>query len=203
MNNQTLIEKLKREGTLRSKSVESALFAVDRYNFVPKKYTDEAYDDHPLSIGEGQTISQPTTVVIMLELLDLKRGDTVLEIGGGSGWVTALMAHLVGDRGHIWAYEINDQVAQFGCEKLRSYKSENFTYIRGDATKHWEDNAPYDRIIAGAAFPYLYPELKDLLKSPGITVIPLADNSISRILKDQKGKIHEERYYGFVFVPLQ
>lgn len=203
MNNQTLIEKLKREGTLRSKSVENALFVVDRYNFVPKKYTDEAYDDHPLSIGEGQTISQPTTVVIMLELLDLKKGDTVLEIGGGSGWVTALMAHLVGDRGYIWAYEINDKVARFGRKNLNNFKSENYSYIHGDAKNHWGDDAPYDRIIAGAAFPFLFPELVNLLKSPGIAVIPVANHSILIIFKDKKGNVYEEEYYGFVFVPLK
>lgn len=96
-----LVQHLVFTGVLRTPAIVVAFKRVDRVDFVPEVYQDEAYQDYPLSIGFGQTISQPTTVAFMMELLGPMPGNTVLDIGSGSGWTTALLASLVGNTGHV------------------------------------------------------------------------------------------------------
>ena len=105
---------LEEKGVLKSPLLISAFEEVDRADFVPAKLYDFAYEDHPLDIGWGQTISQPYTVSFMLELLSLEEGNIVMDVGYGSGWTTALISHAVGDRGKVYAIERVPELCDFG-----------------------------------------------------------------------------------------
>jgi protein-L-isoaspartate(D-aspartate) O-methyltransferase len=189
---------------LRTPKIIEALITVDRSFFVPTKFLAEAYNDYPLPIGEGQTISQPTTVAIMLELLEAREGDFVLEIGGGSGWVTALLARIVGPYGYVFSYELSKNVYNFGKRNLNHFILSNYSFDLGDVRKNWSQNAPYNRIISGAAMEQEdLDELSGLLAEGGIIVAPLKDRDIVKIVKDNHGNTTQRKYSGFVFVPLQ
>ncbi|MBW6431588.1 protein-L-isoaspartate O-methyltransferase, partial [Patescibacteria group bacterium] len=108
MSNFEIVKKLKNDGVLISKKIEDALLVVDRADFVTEENRGYAHEDIALSTLNGQTMSQPTTVVFMLERLELKKAVSVLEIGFGSGWVTALMAKIIGEKGSVDAFEIDD-----------------------------------------------------------------------------------------------
>lgn len=203
MTNSRLVQYLINREVLRSPQIIEAFTDVDRAFFVPTRFLSEAYMDYPLPIGEGQTISQPSTVAIMLELLEAHEGDIVLEIGGGSGWVTALLSRVVGPEGFVYSYEINKNIANFGRKNLSRFTFHNYTYEIGDVKKYWNDKAPYNRIISGAAMENdEIDELTELLTSNGVLVIPTKDRDIIKIVKDSNGNISSRRYSGFVFVPL-
>ena len=118
VNNEILISHLKEKELLNSKELESAFRVIDRVDFVAEDHKVEAYEDYPLPIGFGQTISQPTTVAFMLELLDLEKGDKVLDVGSGSGWTTSLIAEIVKPQGKVWGVEIIPEMVEFGRKNL-------------------------------------------------------------------------------------
>jgi protein-L-isoaspartate(D-aspartate) O-methyltransferase len=200
-SNEALIKHLVNHGYLKTPSIIDAFKKVDRIHFVPEERKDEAYIDAPLAIGNGQTISQPLTVAFMLELLSPQKGNKVLDIGAGSGWVTALLAEIVGPTGYVYAYEIIPAVGFFGKSNLKRTNYKNISYTIGDFFDYFEDNAPYDRIIAGAAFAKIPVKLLQSLKEDGILVAPTQDGDIRRILRN-KDNYEEESYYGFSFVPI-
>ena len=219
LTNQQLIASLEDSGVLRSKRIKDALLTFPREKFVPTDLVTHAYEDRPLPIGEAQTISQPFTVVFMLELLDARVGHNVLEIGAGSAWQTAMLSYLVaaphpsplprgeGTMGHVWAYEINEAVGQFGKKNLEragveAAKGVHAAYAIGDASKHWQEHAPYDRIIAGAAFIEIPDELRQLLKIGGRLVAPTQEQDVRVIERMSQHKFSERIYPGFVFVPV-
>ena len=109
-------------GVLKSPSLKKAYLQIDRKDFVLPKYEDEAYEDHPLPIGYGQTISQPTTVFFMLELLSAKLGDHILDVGSGSGWTTALLGSIVGKKGGVVGVDIVSELVEYGRNNLKKYK---------------------------------------------------------------------------------
>ncbi len=208
-SNQDLIQRLEENGVLRLPQIKQALERFPRERFVPRELKDAAYEDRPLPIGEGpatsagrQTISQPYTVVFMLEELAVEAGDKVLEIGAGSGWQTALLSHLVGASGHIWAYEINREVGQFGKKNLAQFKLKNADYAIADASRRWSEHAPYDRIISGAAFDAIPDELRQLLKVGGCLVAPTQEQDVRVIERMSQDQFDERVYPGFVFVPV-
>ena len=199
---QVLYRQLVQQGTLKSDAIKKSFLANDRADFVPKVFLSDAYYDGPLPIGEGQTISQPTTVFFMLELLQPQTGDYVFDVGAGSGWVTALLAHIVGASGRVIATEINRAVGEWGIENLKKYGYKNIDYRIGDYRKDLGKLPDFDRIISGAAFSESYEELIGKLKADGRMVVPTSANDVRCIIKTESGKIKESVYPGFMFVPI-
>lgn len=182
--------------------VEKAFREIDRADFVLLKYRDEVGIDAPLPIGHGQTISQPTTVRMMLEWLEPKPGEKILDVGSGSGWTTALLSKIVGKKGQVYAVERIPELKEFGeknCKKS-GIKNAKF-YLVDSKTFGLPKFAPFDRILVSASAKELPQELIDQLKTEGKLVIPVAD-TILEITKKSKDDINIIEHYGFVFVPL-
>lgn len=198
--NDGLIKHLKSSGVLRSKKIVEALKLIDRKDFVRSDFEDDAYLDIPLPIGNGQTISQPTTVAFMLELLDLKAGNKVMDVGSGSGWTTALIAKIVGKTGSVVGVELLDNLINFGQNNIAKYNLPNVVIKKTGKTLGLPHEAPFDRILVSAASEDIPEELISQLAINGIMVVPIK-NSIFKITKKQKESKTEE-YPGFVFVPL-
>jgi len=203
-NNEELVDYLVKSGVLKSEPIRKAFLKIDRKNFVPNNLQSEAYGDYPLPIGSGQTISQPWTVAFMLELLQPKEGQKILDIGFGSGWTTALLAEIVGEKGEVYGVEILPEVFNFGksnLEKFNFLKSGRVKIFLQDGSKGLKKYAPFDRILVSAAASKIPEELKKQLKDNGILVIPDALGNIWQIRKEKK-KYQETAYPGFAFVPL-
>lgn len=199
-----LIMELKYKGTLKSAAVEKALRAADRKNFVPAVQSKYAYVDEPLPIASGQTISQPSTVVMMTEALDVKAGQKVLEIGAGSGWQAAIIAKLVGKDGFVWTMERLKELADFASSNLERAAIKNVKVILGDGSQGYKESAPYDRIIVTAACPDIPQPLAEQLKEGGIIVIPVGDLYTQDVIAGTKvkGTIVRKSIGPFRFVPL-
>lgn len=198
-----LIERLKNKTkVLRSERIEQALRAVDRKDFVREGYRVEAYEDYAIPIGEDQTISQPTTVVYMLENLDIKPGQTVLDVGCGSGWTTALLAHLVGKDGRVIGIEINESLTEFGQKNLSKYDHAQAEIRQGNAMEDTQPEAPFDRILASAAAPKVPDMLTRQLTDGGVLVMPV-EEKIVRLEKKADGTYDRKKKEGFRFVPMQ
>lgn len=185
--------------------VEEAFREIDRKDFVTADYEVEAYEDYPLPIGGGQTISQPTTVAYMFELLGPEEGDNILDIGSGSGWTTALLAKIVGEDGEdgeVTGLEVVPELVETGRRNLGKY---GFGWARIKQAKEGEvglkKGAPYDKILVSAAFSDEVPEeLFNQLKVGGVLVAPVGA-SIIKYKKTGENNLEEERHPGFAFVP--
>ena len=212
-----LIRQLKRAGALRSPHVEAAFRAVDRADFVPPAYQNQAYDDHPLPIGEGQTISQPSTVAFMLDLLDPKPGERILDIGFGSGWTSALLAAVVsrderaadGPRGRgtgsVYALERIPALCARGKKNVAAYRFAKrgiVEFFCRDGTAGLPEEAPFDAILASAAAVRdIPPAWRRQVRTGGRIVAPV-DGSVRRYTKQGQTAWTEEEFPGFAFVPL-
>jgi len=195
MNKKDLICKLKQHKF--SDKIIEAFKKVDREDFIPHELKKQAYEDIPLPIGYNQTISQPYTIAFMLNLLDLKDKQKILEVGSGSGYVLALLAEL--SRGSkIFGVERIKELAKSSKIRLANYK--NAKVIYGNGVKGLEREAPFDRILVSAASNKIPQDLINQLKIEGIMVIPVG-SSILRIKKKAE-KLEIKEYPGFVFVPL-
>jgi protein-L-isoaspartate(D-aspartate) O-methyltransferase len=197
-----LINHLTYTGVLKTPQVINAFKKIDRRDFLPNTLDERTiYDDHPLSIGFGQTISQPSTVAFMIELLQPQKGDTILDVGSGSGWTTALLAEIVGTDGRVYGVEIIPGMQAYGNANLAKYNYPHATIELAGKAYGLPDHAPYDKILVSAAGPTVPHELVGQLAGESIMVIPVG-NEIERYIK-RKNKGHDvERYYGFSFVPL-
>lgn len=176
---------------------------IDRKDFIPKEFLNEAYNDYPLPIGMGQTISQPYTVAFMLELLEPVKGQKILDIGFGSGWTTCLLAEIVGEKGKVYGIEIVPEVFEFGKKNIEKYnflEKDRVEVFLADGSKGLSEKAPFDRILVSAATEKIPQPLLEQIKDDSILVIP-DSNGIYKV-KKINGKIEKEYYYGFVFVPL-
>lgn len=204
---QELIDKLKKEKVLKDPKLIDAFLNVDRAYFVLNYLKDQAYLDEPLPLVDGQTISQPWTVAFMLELLELEKGKKSLDIGFGSGWTTMLIWWVT--QGETYASEINPRIFDLGVQNILNFleikfgKRElptNLHLFNNNGIYDLQEYAPFERILVNAASSKIPSQLIDNLADDGILVIPI-ENSLIRIIK-KDGKIKEERFPGFVFVPL-
>lgn len=195
-----MIDKLRGHGT--SKRVLDAMGRVPRHLFVPERERSHAYEDYPLPIGWGQTISAPHMVAMMCDLLDLDEGMKVLEIGAGSGYHAAVMAGLVGATGHIYGVERIEALAEFARDNLTRAGYKNVTIIVEDGSLGLPAYAPYDRISVACAAPDIPKTLTDQLKKGGKMIIPVGRYFQELYLVTKINGIAEEPKGGVVFVPL-
>jgi len=196
-----LVESLNQAGVLKTKAIEKAFRSIDRADFVPIEYKSDSYGDFPLPIGYGQTISQPYTVAFMLELLAPKRGEHVLDIGSGSGWTTALLAELVGERGEVFGVETIPELVSFGSENLVKYVFAHARIVRAGGEIGLPDKSPFDKILVGAAAKSVPEKLVQQLRIGGVMVIPV-QSAICKVTRVSEEKTKVEQYEGFAFVPL-
>ena len=152
--------------------VLAAMRSVPRHAFVPEKYASEAYEDHPLPVGAGQTISQPYIVALMTSRLRLSGKEKVLEIGTGSGYQAAILAQLAGE---VHSIERIPELAENAVKTLKALGIKNVFVHSGDGSLGWPEAAPYDRIIVTAAAPAVPEELTEQLKPGGRLVIPVGE----------------------------
>jgi len=183
-------------------AVLAAMRAVQRHLFVPAGYLDQAYADHPLPIGYGQTISQPYIVALMTELLKLEPGDRVLEIGAGSGYQAAVLAEIVDE---VYTIEIVPELAESAATRLAALGYSGVRVTQGDGYFGWEAYAPYDAIIVTAAPDHLPQPLVGQLKEGGYIVIPIGPvggfQSLWRFTKTGD-QVSAENLLDVRFVPL-
>jgi len=184
------------------KRVIQAIFSVDRCHFVPKTLINQTYEDKALPIESGQTISQPSTVARMLSLLNLKKGDKVLEVGTGSGWNAALIAYLVGKGGKVRTLEIHENLIESAKEKFEKLKIKNIICKKENFRKI---KTKFDKIIFTAGIAKEEEKIiidfaKKHLKDNGILVCPYQSGPLM-IIKNEKGKFkieYTEEQYAFV-----
>ena len=186
---------------LRSPLIIDAFRTIDRKYFVPDEYVEDCYIDAPLPIGNYQTISQPSTVAFMMERLDPHDGNSVLDIGSGSGWTTALLCYMVGDKGSVTGVERVDALVEQGKNNLAKFRFNSHCHIEKAGDKLGLPGKQFDRILVSAAADETPKELFSQLKIGGILVIPIRE-SIFKFTKISETEIDEEEFYGFVFVPL-
>ena len=178
-----------------------AMSRVPRHLFAPERYRDQAYEDHPLPIGEGQTISQPYMVALMLEFLELTPADRALEVGTGSGYVTALLAELAA---HVVSVERYRTLADGARVLLAFMGYSNVTLIAADGSRGWPDFAPYDAIIVSAAAADVPAELVAQLAEGGRMIIPVGggDSQELLLIRKQNGATLISTHGLCRFVPL-
>lgn len=200
-----LIDELIHEGWLKTPRIIAAFRKIKRRDFLPTEAKNLAEENHALSIGYGQTISQPLVVAFMLELLAPKEGDKILDIGSGSGWTTALLAELVGEKGKVYAVEIIAELQKFGEANVAGYnfvKKKRAEFFCADGAKGLASKALFDKILVSAAVQDKIPSAwKEQLKINGRLVTSVRSSIILMIKKSTTEFITHE-YHGFAFVPL-
>jgi protein-L-isoaspartate(D-aspartate) O-methyltransferase len=201
-----LVKDLKNKGVLRSKNIENSLLKIDRAYFLPEDLKTYAYADTALPIGHGQTISQPYTVVFMLEHLQVEKGMNVLEIGYGSGWQTAILADLVGTKGAVYSMEVIPELCRFGKVNISHFSGldKRVEFYCKNASTGLPDVADsiggFDRIICAAEVDEVPMSWREQLKMSGVMVYP-KKRSLYKETKEGDSKYKIEHYSGFVFVP--
>ncbi|MBT3582572.1 protein-L-isoaspartate(D-aspartate) O-methyltransferase [Candidatus Woesearchaeota archaeon] len=199
MNKSQLIESLKSKGALKTNDVIKAFEQVERENFVDTVYRPYAYTDEALPLFSGQTISQPYTVAVMTEALELHKSQRVLEVGTGSGYQAAIIAEIIGKRGILFTIERLSRLVDFAKQNLKDYS--NVDIVLGNGIHGLPEKAPFDRIIVTAAASEFPKELFAQLRDGGKMVIPTIDNRLLIIIK-KGGEPMAESLGSFVFVPL-
>lgn len=185
-----------------SERVVEAMSRVPRELFVPEELRPMAYEDRPLPIGHGQTISAPHMVAMMCDLLELQEGMKVLEVGGGCGYHAAVMAELVGPSGHVYSVERIPELVEMARRNLERAGYRNVSMILGDGTLGYSEQAPYDRISVAASAPDIPEPLKEQLRPGGRMVIPVGTYSQDLLIVTKNHEIRVERAMGVIFVPL-
>lgn len=199
-----LVDKLKATGYIKSNKVEKAMLKVPRHMFMPSY--GNAYADRPQSIGSGQTISAPHMVAMMVEALDLQRGQKVLEVGGGRGYHAAVISELVGKEGMVYTVELIKSLAEKAGKTLSQAGYEEVKVIVADGSKGYPPAAPFDRISVACGAPKIPPPLVEQLKPEGKLLIPIGGGfyqELALITKSREGKVIRKGLGGVVFVPLK
>ena len=196
MNKRELLEKLRGEGF--NDNLITAIKKVPREKFISKELEKYAYGDIALPLESGATISQPFTIAFMLNLLELKKGQKILEIGSGCGYVLALLHEIT--KGEIYGIEIIKELAVKSKKILRELKYDKIKVICKNGYFGLKENLPFDRILVSASADKIPEHLFSQLRNNGIMVVPVR-NSIFRI-KKKKERILTEEFPGFAFVPL-
>lgn len=201
-----MVAKLEKARYIRTKAVKQAMETIPRHIFVPEEMQRFAHADTPMQIGEGQTISAPHMVAMMLEMLELDEGMKVLEVGCGSGYHASLAAYMVGTEGHVFTIDIIESLTvqakvNIGLVGLQ----DRITVIHGDGSRGLPEHAPFDRIMAACSAPEVPKPLIDQLADPGIAVIPVGTGFTQSLIlvRKNRGKITREEYKGVAFVPMR
>ncbi|MCX5772630.1 MAG: protein-L-isoaspartate(D-aspartate) O-methyltransferase [Candidatus Hydrogenedentes bacterium] len=186
---------------INDRRVLAAMRKVPRHLFVPADLRPYAYEDHPLAIGHGQTISQPYMVGIMTEVLGPGEGDRVLEIGTGSGYQSAVLAELSGE---VVTVERNEMLAGMAADRLAGLGYSNVRVMVGDGSQGWPELGPYDRVMVTAASPRVPEPLKAQLKEGGRLVCPVGSRELQTlwVVTRTRGAYETGTSINCVFVPL-
>jgi protein-L-isoaspartate(D-aspartate) O-methyltransferase len=186
---------------IRDRRVLGAMRDVPRHLFVPARFVPQAYQDSALSIGYGQTISQPYMVALMLEALELRGDENVLDVGAGSGYQAALLARLAK---RVTALEVVPELAKFALSNLRKAESSGVAVICADGTLGWQSAAPYDAVAVAAAAPRVPRCLVEQLAEGGRLVIPVGDGAGQTLTRMRMagGRVESVRMVECTFVPL-
>jgi protein-L-isoaspartate(D-aspartate) O-methyltransferase len=189
------------ERGIRDPRVLGAMRNVPRHEFVPETFRQDAYEDHPLPIGEGQTISQPYIVAAMLDHLALQAMERVLEVGTGSGYVTALLSLLCAE---VYSVERLEQLAVSAESTLHRLEYRNVKVRVGDGSQGWAEYAPFDAILVSAATPEMPPTLFAQLREGGRMVVPVGPPSCQelQLIRKVSGHPMVKVLEGCRFVPL-
>ncbi len=186
---------------IKSPRVLAAMRKVERHRFVPKELVRQAYDDGPLPIGEGQTISQPYIVAFRTDALELQPTDKVLENGTGSGYQAAILGELFAE---VYTIEIFETLANRSANLLKEIGYKNIRVLAGDGYVGWPEQAPFDAIIVTCSPTEIPQPLQDQLKEGGRMIIPVGDYPGQElvVVRKEKGKIRRERVLSVLFVPM-
>lgn len=197
-----LVEKIRREGRIHDERILEAMMRIPRHAFLDSSFEEYAYQDRPFPIGREQTISQPTTVAIQTQLLEVKKYDRVLEIGTGSGYQAAVLAEL-GAR--VYTVERFKSLKELAEKKLRSLGYRGINLFYGDGFAGLPAYAPFHKILITAAAPEIPEVFFDQLRDGGIVVIPYGKGAVQQMKRFIKkgGDIIEEQHGAFSFVPMQ
>jgi protein-L-isoaspartate(D-aspartate) O-methyltransferase len=184
------------------KEVIRAMLKVERHLFVPSAYMKEAYDDCPLPIGEGQTISQPYIVAYMTEVLQLKKTEKVLEIGTGSGYQAAILAECAKE---VYTIELIEALGKRAEKLLKDIGYNNIHLKIGDGYQGWKEYSPFDAIIVTCAPTHVPEALKEQLAEGGLMVIPVGGSYAQElvVLTKENGKLKQRDIFGVRFVPMK
>lgn len=194
----------KRYFSFSTQEIKAFLF-VKRENFIPPEYHLAAYEDVPLPLIRGKTISQPTTIMLMNSALEVQPGEKILEVGTGSGYHAAILSRLVGKKGKIITTEIIPELVMFSRNNLQKARIDNVEVHEEDGSKGMPQHAPFDKIILTAACKEFPPPLLDQLKTGGIILAPLGNREEQTMMKGRKdplGNFTLEPLGPFLFTPL-
>lgn len=199
-----LIANLIKQGWLKTPEIIKAFKKIKRIDFLPEDSKNLAELNEALPIGYGQTISQPLVVAFMLEQLQPEKGHKILDVGSGSGWTTALLSEIVGEKGKVIAIELVEELRDFGKKNTAKYnfvKKGIAEFLCTDGSKGYKKEAPFDRILASASALKIPLAWKKQLKIGGRIVTPIK-NSIWVFIKNSEDSFEEIEHPGFAFVPL-
>ncbi len=199
-----LMEQWKKSKLVTDKKVLDAFKKIPREEFVSSDLKEQAYEDVALPLKSGQTISQPSTIMIMTQALELKRGDKVLEIGSGSGYQAALIAEIV-KPAKVYTIEYLSSIALLARENLKKVGIKNVEVICGDGSKGYSKEEPYDAVIITAACPKIPKPLIGQLKQDGRLIAPVGHHYGQNMIKITKkdGELVTEDLGSFIFVPMK
>ncbi len=197
-----MVEKQIKARGISDEKVLNVMDKVPRHKFVDPSLIDEAYDDHPLPIGEGQTISQPYVVALMTESLQLNGTERVLEIGTGSGYQAAILSELSDE---VYTIEIRETLTKRAKKSLEELGCDNVNVKHADGYFGWEEHAPFDAIIITCAVNHIPPYLIGQLKEGGLMVLPLGSTRYYQtltLIKKENGELNLNYITNVRFVPM-